>query len=86
MRDEIFSIMSKVNKTGHYSKYDTRSRAGSFRGTFDHDFDQSIQQDVASNGGRVKQQFLGDPIHEKSPSFERLGDRNKDTIKREDRE
>ena len=41
---------------------------------------------MASNGGRIKQQDLGNPIHEKSPSLERLRDRNKDTIRREDRE
>ena len=43
---------------------------------------------MASNGGgRAKQQYLGsNPINEKSPSFERLGDRSKDTIRREDRE
>lgn len=54
MREEIFSIMSKINKTGHYSKYD--SRPGSFRGTetFDQDMDQSVLEENASRGSKVK--------------------------------
>lgn len=34
MREEIFSIMSRINKTGHYSKYD--SKAGSDRAPTEH--------------------------------------------------
>ena len=54
MREEIFSIMSKINKTGHYSQY--RSRAASLRGagTFDQDMDPSVQEENVGRVSRVR--------------------------------
>lgn len=50
MREEIFSIMSRINKTGHYSKYD--SRAGSQRAQTEGEAGPSVavHEDANSNG------------------------------------
>ena len=46
MRDEIFSIMNRINKKGHYSKYD--SRKTSIRANFDENGENSIQNEAIS--------------------------------------
>lgn len=78
--------MNKINKTGHYSKYD--SRQGSFRGAFDQDMDQSIQEEHTNSLTKVKK-----PSHskkqkqnlEESRSPKKEGDSSPATVKKEER-